>query len=181
MTRVTTLLAGALAIGLLASPAAAADRTTTKSGPLPSVKDLPLPGCDFEVLMTDRGGRTLTTTYDGDTVVRQTVTGTSDVELEGGPLGVTLLFTIRERAVLDYSGDGLGATLTQQGLSGLAIDPGTISGTPKLTWYGGYAKSVGRYDDTAEVPTLSSVETQSIHGLTGDVCEMLVAGLKSRH
>ena len=181
MSRVTIVLAGAIAAAVLATPAAAAPGTTTKSEDLPAVKEMPLPGCEFEVLMTDRGGRTLTTTYVGDTVTRQTVTGSSIVELTGGPLQATLEFTIHERAVFDFSGDGLGATLVQQGESGLVIDPGTISGTPKLVWYGGYAKSVGRYDDTVKVPTLSSVETQSVHGLADDVCEMLVAGLKSRH
>lgn len=181
MRRTMILLACAAAASLLATPATAAEPTRSKSEPL-VVRNLELPGCEFEVVMNDRGGgRTLTTVYEGDDVVRRMVTGSSTVELTGGPLRVSLEFTINERAVFDLTDDGLGATVTQQGQSGLVIDPGTTSGHPRLGWYTGRAVSTGAYDDTAQVPTLSDVETQSVHGLVDDVCEMLVSGIKTRH
>lgn len=169
-----------VAVGLLAVPAAAADGTTTKTGPLPLVKDLALAGCEFPVLMTDRGGRTLTTTYDGETVVRQVITGSSDVELRNAVSGAKLVFTIKERAVYDIAADGT-TTLTQTGVSGLAIDSGTVTGSRNLTWYAGRARTVGRLDPAEKIPLLATVDEQSVSGLGGDVCEMLLTGLKSRH
>jgi hypothetical protein len=180
MRRITFLLASGLATGLLAAPAAAADRTTPTIGPLPTVQNLPIAGCTFAVLMTDRGGRTLTTTYDGDTVVRQMITGASDVELTNASSGNTLPLTIQERAVYELHADGT-TTLTQTGQSGLAIDPGTITHTPNITWFSGTATTVGRLDATAKIPLFATVEKQSVSGLADDVCEMLETGLKTRH
>jgi hypothetical protein len=180
MRLTSSALASAIAFGLLGAPAAAADGLTTKTGPLPVVKDLVLAGCDFPVLMTDRGGRTLTTTFDGETVVRQVITGSSDVELTNGATGAKLEFTIRERAAYEIGADGTTA-LTQTGDSGLAIDPGTVTGSPNLTWYAGRATTVGRLDPAEKIPLFATVEEQVVAGFTGDVCEMLQTGLKSRH
>lgn len=180
MRRITLLLGCGLAAGLLAAPAAAADGTTTKTGPLPVVQDLALAGCPFPVLMTDRGGRVLTTTFDGDTVVRQVITGSSDVELTNAVSGAKLVFTIRERAVYEIDSGGT-TTLTQTGDSGLAVDPGTVTGSPNLTWYAGRATTVGRLDPSEKIPLFATVEEQSVAGFAGDVCEMLETGLKTRH
>jgi hypothetical protein len=180
MRRITLLVACGLAAGLLAAPAAAADRTTTKTGPLTPVKGLEIAGCEFPVLMTDRGGRTLTTTFDGDTVVRQVITGSSDVELTNAVSGAKLVSTIRERAVYEIDPGGT-TTLTQTGDSGLAVDPGTVTGSPNLTWYSGRATTVGRLDPAEKIPLFATVEEQSVAGFAGDVCEMLETGLKTRH
>lgn len=177
------LLASGIAVGLLAVPAAAtvaADGTTTTTEPLPVVEQLPIAGCEFPVLLTDRGGRWLSTTSEDGTVVRQIITGSSVVELLNNDNHKSLTFTIRERAVYETHADGT-TTLTQTGGSGFAIDPGTVTGTPNLTWYSGTATTEGRLDPTAKIPLFETVDEQSVSGLASDVCEMLRTGLKARH
>jgi hypothetical protein len=176
MRRVTLFLAAAL---LLIGAAPAGAVTTTKTGPFPAFQDLRIAGCPFPVLLTDRGGRTLTTTYEDDRVVRHVVTGSSAVELKNGETGRTLTFTIKERAVYVVNDDG-SVTLTQRGSSGLLVDPGTVTGSPSLTWYGGTAATTGTLADDGTF-RFDEVTTQSLNGFGGDVCEMLVSGLKTRH
>ena len=71
------------------------------------------------------------------------------------------------------------ATTLQGGSSGLVFDPGTISGAGSFTWYGGAALTTGRLDPKTLLYT--DVESQHTVGLEGDVCDMLVSGLKTRH
>jgi hypothetical protein len=71
-------------------------------------------------------------------------------------------------------------TLTQRGSSGLLVDPGTVTGSPSLTWYGGTAATTGTLADDGTF-RFDEVTTQSLNGFGGDVCEMLVSGLKTRH
>ena len=189
MRLLTTLLSGVVSMGVLAAPAAATaltpQDTTTTTDPLNIVKDLPIADCPqgFSVHLTDRGGRSITTVSDGREILRQTITGSSIVELTRVN-GETLEILISERAVYEHHADGT-ATLTQQGQSGLAIDPGDPKSDPprlgSIVWYTGHAETTGVLNEGAPVPMFATVSTQSVSGLQGDVCDMLLTGLKTRH
>ena len=62
--------------------------------------------------------------------------------------------------------------------SGLAVVPRDDPAGPKLVWCTGRVSSVGDFDPE----TLTFVpRTQIRSGITSNVCEMLVTGLKTRH
>jgi hypothetical protein len=181
MRRATmVVITAVMVLTMVAGPADAASRIVGKTGPLPMVQGAVIQGaCPFPVIWTDRGGRTLTTYTRGDTVVGQRITGTSQVVLTNGASGLQLTFDIDETATIAYDLRRGTATTVQIGSSGLFFDPGTISGEPSFTWYGGVAATSGRLDPKTLL--YRDVEWQRNAGIQGDVCEMLVSGLKTRH
>jgi hypothetical protein len=180
-TRATLAALTLAAVVLLPSaPAAAVTKVQTEIPPMQDVvfRDL----CDdhgFSVRMTDRGGRTLTSYLDDDgTLLRQEITGSLVTEftndnVSGGP--VISIETIGTTTITPR-GDGT-SKMVQKG-SGFALDLGTHTGEPSLVWFTGRVTSTGFWDDHA---VLLDVLTQKPDGLTSDICEMLVTGLKTRH
>ena len=161
-------------------PLTRSPRLQKTTGPLPSVQGYVIEGaCPFPVIWTDRGGRTLTTWERDHTIVSQRITGTSKVVLTNGASGLELTFDIKETTTIVYDQQRGTATTLQVGSSGLFYDPGTISGAGSFTWYGGAALTTGRLDPKTLLYT--DVESQHTVGLEGDVCDMLVSGLKTRH
>jgi hypothetical protein len=180
MRRLTvTLLTLTMTIGLGAGPAHARARLSKTTGPLPAVKDAVIHGaCSFDVLWSDRGGRTLTTWARGRSILRQEITGTSQVILTNADTKLSVTFDIDETATLLYGGRGV-VTTFQAGDSGLIFDPGTSTRAGSFTWYGGVAATRGHLDPNTLL--YSDVSWQRRFGPAGDVCEMLVTGLKTRH
>ncbi len=177
---VMTLISTVLLVTVVAGPADAGQKLSMTSGPLPLVQGVVIDGaCPFPVIWTDRGGRTLTTWTRGEDIVMQRITGSSKVVLENGVSGLALTFDIKETATIVYDLQRGSATTVQTGPSGLVYDPGTISGTSSFTWYGGIAATSGRLDQKTWL--YDDVEWQWHAGLEGDVCDMLVSGLKTRH
>jgi hypothetical protein len=181
MTRriVALALVATACLGLVSAAPARGGAIRRVVEPFPAVQDVSVEGCPFPVFWTDRGGRTMTTVYgaSGDIAFRR-ITGTSTVVLTNGVTGLQLAFDIDETMTITPRGDGT-SNVTQIGTSGLINDPGTTTGTPSFTWYGGKALTTGTIDPRAAVMT--DVLRQRFVGIEGDVCEMLVTGLKSRH
>ena len=181
MRRATmVVLSAIMMLAMVAGPADAVSRLQKTTGPLPMVQGYVIEGaCPFPVIWTDRGGRTLTTWERDHTIVSQRITGTSKVVLTNGASGLELTFDINETTTIVYDQQRGTATTLQGGSSGLVFDPGTISGAGSFTWYGGAALTTGRLDPKTLLYT--DVESQHTVGLEGDVCDMLVSGLKTRH
>ena len=174
------MITTAMVVAVSAGPAGASSKLVKTTGPLPLVQGVVIEGaCPFPVIWDDRGGRTLTTWADGKDIVMQRITGSSQVVLTNGASGLALTFDIKETATIVYDLQRGSATTLQAGSSGLFYDPGTISGAPSFTWYGGVAATSGRLDPRTWL--YQDVEWQRHAGLEGDVCDMLVSGLKTRH
>ena len=109
----------------------------------------------------------------------QRITGTSNVILTNRPPGWSSRSTSRRRPVDRLRPPAWHRTTVQTDRPGLVFDPGTISGAGSFTWYGGAALTTGRLDPKTLLYT--DVESQHTVGLEGDVCDMLVSGLKTRH
>jgi YD repeat-containing protein len=180
MRRLTISLAliVTMTLGLGTAPAHGLGRST-KVEPLPMVQGYVIENvCAFPVEYTDRGGRVLTTRFDrSGRIVSQTITGTSIVELHNPVLGVTESFEIDERTTIVHHRDGT-STVLQVGSSGIALDPGTSTRTPDLVWYGGVVLSHGTLDRGL---LFVDVTRQHRLGVEGDICDILVTGLKTRH
>lgn len=175
-----TVITTVMVVSLTAGPAGATPELVKTTGPLPLVQSAVIEGaCPFPVIWTDRGGRTLTTWARGKDIVMQRITGSSLVVLTNGVSGLALTFDVKETATIVYDLRRASATTVQVGSSGLFYDPGTISGAPSFTWYGGVAATSGHLD--AKTWLYDDVEWQRHAGLEGDVCDMLVSGLKTRH
>jgi hypothetical protein len=181
MRRATmVLLSAVMMLAIVAGPADAVSRLQKTAGPLPTVKGFVIErACPFPVIWTDRGGRTLTTWDRDHTIVSQRITGTSRVVLTNGATGLELAFDIKETTSILYDQQRGTATTLQRGSSGLVFDTGTISGAGSFTWYAGAALTTGWLDPTTLLYT--DIASQHTVGLEGDVCEMLVSGLKTRH
>ena len=180
MTRRSTIsLLASLALALVVAAPASAARTSTKVEPLPLVQGHIIENvCDFPVEYTDRGGRVLTTRYNrAGVMTSQTISGTSNVELRNLATDATETFEIDELTSITYRRDGT-VTVVQLGSSGIAIDPGTSTRTPDLVWYGGLVVSRGTLDRSF---LLADVTRQTRIGVEGDICDILVTGLKTRH
>jgi YD repeat-containing protein len=177
--RSTVSLLASLALAVVVVDPASAARTSTKVEPLPLVQDHVIENvCEFPVGYTDRGGRMLTTRYDrAGRMVSQTISGTSIVELTNLANKTTESFEIDEVQTIVYRRDGT-VNVVQLGSSGIAIDPGTSTRTPDLVWYGGLVVSRGTLDRSF---LLADVTRQSRVGVEGDICDILVTGLKTRH
>jgi hypothetical protein len=172
---VTTALTVTLCV--LALPAHAAG-TTKVTSPLTARQGVVLTGvCGFPVQLDERGGLVVTTTYDAaGTPIRYDIGGSQTTLLTNLANGTTLLFDTLGRTTIVPRADGT-ATVTQVG-SGLAIDQGTTSGDPTLAWFTGSVTSTGVLDPKT---LLLEVTSQQRVGLSSDICEMLVSGLKTRH
>jgi hypothetical protein len=176
---VAVALAATTCLGLLAASPARGGAIRRVVEPLPAAKDVTVEGCPFPVIWNDRGGRTMTTVYGtSGAVAFRRITGTSTVILTNGVTGLQLAFDIDETMTITPVEDGT-SIVRQIGTSGLINDPGTTTGTPSFTWYGGKALTTGTIDPRALVMT--DVVRQRFVGIEGDVCDMLVTGLKSRH
>ena len=178
MRRLIAAAALVIAVCGLAPTVLAAPTTTTVSGPFPARQGVVLDGiCGFPVQLDERGGLTLTTTYDAArTPLRYEISGTQTTVLTNMSNGLALRFDTLGRTTIVPNGDGT-FTMTQVG-SGLAIDAGTISGDPTLAWFTGRVVSRGTLDEGTFVLDVAS---QQRTGVVSDICEMLVTGLKTRH
>ena len=179
MRRVALILTFALVPTLLSVAPASAARPAPKVEPLPRVQGHVIENvCAFPVEYTDRGGRVLTTRFDrSGAMTSQTISGTSLVELRNLATDATETFEINELTTITYHRDGT-VTVVQLGTSGIAIDPGTSTRTPDLVWYGGLVVSRGTLDRSF---LLADVTRQTRVGVEGDICDILVTGLKTRH
>lgn len=179
LRRASLSLVLAVVVGLVVIAPAQADGATTKAGPLPLVQGLRIENvCPFPVDWTDRGGRMLTTRFDRTgRVVSETISGTSTVVLTNLDTRLSVSFDIEELTTIVHHRDGT-VTMLQLGSSGIALEPGTSINDPSLVWYGGAVLSRGTLDRTF---LFADVTRQRRVGIEGDICEMLVSGLKTRH
>jgi YD repeat-containing protein len=179
MRRTLVSLSLAVVLGLLSMTPAGAARPNVTVEPLPRLQGHVIENvCEFPVGYTDRGGRTLTTYYDrSGRIVSQTISGTSTVELTNLATQASELFEIDELQTIVYRRDGT-VNVVQLGTSGIAIDPGTSTRTPDLVWYGGAVVSRGTIDRSL---LLVDVTRQARVGVEGNICDILVTGLKTRH
>ena len=177
MRRLAALAASvAVALPLLAAePASAA---TSVIDPEAQKVDIPIDGAySFPVSMSDRGGLTRITTYDATgTIVRIEVRGTTVTTFTRVDNGAEMTLASKGSAVFTPNADGTW-TEVQKGL-GFAIDTGKNTGTPNLEWVTGTVVSTGSLELK---PIGLEVLTQQRSGIAGDICEMLVTGLKTRH
>jgi hypothetical protein len=130
--------------------------------------------CPMALELVERDGHTVTSTYDGDTIVRTTISGSVTTEVSSS-LGAERFESIGT-ATVTPNPDGTW-TMVQLG-SGLAVVPRGDPEGPRLVWFTGRVTSVGAWDEKGLVFTATS---QVREGLASDVCEMLVAGIKRRH
>lgn len=178
MRRLAALAASAaVALPLLAvQPASAATRVIE---PAPQRIDIPLYGaCAFPVSMTDRGGLTKITTYeDAEHIVKIEVRGSTETVFTRIDNGAQIALESRNSTVYTPNADG-SWTVVDKGL-GFAIDPGKVTGSPNLEWFTGTTVTTGALD----LKTLLVIDptSQRRTGIAGDVCEMLLTGLKTRH
>ena len=167
----------AVAIPLLvATPASAA--VTRVVEPEPQKVNIPIDGaCAFPVSMSDRGGLTRITTYDrSKNIVRIEVRGSTVATFTRVDNKAEIVLESRGSTIYTPNPDGTW-TWRQIGL-GYAIDTGRFTGTPNLEWFTGAVVSTGALDlkGLAVDPA-----AQQRLGIAGDICEMLVTGLKTRH
>ena len=156
MRRLISVMALTTTMCLFAQPAHATAGTTKVTQPLTARHVVLASACPFPVQLDERGGLIVTTTYDAaKTPIRYDLTGTQ----------TTLLTNLANGKV------------TQVG-SGLAIDEGLTSGDPTLAWFTGTVTSTGVLDAKT---LLLEVTSQQRVGLSSDICEMLISGLKTRH
>lgn len=179
LRRASISLILAVVLGLVVIAPASAGGATTKTGPLPLVQGLRIENvCPFPVDWTDRGGRTLTTRFDRTgRIVSQTISGASTVVLTNLATDLSVSFDIDELTTIVHHRDGT-ATMLQLGSSGIGLEPGTSTRNPSLVWYGGAVLARGTLDRTF---LFADVTRQRRVGIEGDICEMLVSGLKTRH
>jgi hypothetical protein len=165
------LLAG-LALLASAAPAQAVTRVPFVGPP----RAYQLDGvCPFTISAQERNGHPgFLTLDDGGEVVQVRYEGSYETVLSSS-LGV-LAFDTMGSTVVTANGDGTW-TMVQKG-SGLAVVPSGDPEGPKLVWFTGRVTSVGDFD----AKTLEFVPRSQIRsGISSNVCEMLVTGLKTRH
>jgi hypothetical protein len=171
--RLISVIALTMTMCLFAQPAHATAGTTKVTEPLTARHVVLASACPFPVQLDERGGLIVTTTYDAaKTPIRYDLTGTQTTLLTNLANGKALLFDTLGRTTIVPNADGT-ATVTQVG-SGLAIDEGLTSGDPTLAWFTG----TGVLDAKT---LLLQVTSQQRVGLSSDICEMLISGLKTRH
>jgi hypothetical protein len=165
------MLAG---LALLASAAPA--QATTRVPFVGPARSYELVGvCPFTISAQERSGHPGFLTLDDNGVVVKvefqgsfdTVLSSSHGSLTFGTIGTT---------VVTANADGTW-TMVQKG-TGLAVVPSSDPAGPKLVWFTGRVTSVGTFDskDLTFVP-----QSQVRSGIDSNVCDMLVAGLKTRH
>ena len=168
---VTVLLAG-LAMLAMAVPAQATTRVPFV-GPARSYELVGV--CPFTISAQEREGHPgFLTLDDNGEVVQVEFQGSYDTVLSSSHGELT--FETIGSTVVTANGDGTW-TMVQKG-SGLAVVPSGDPEGPKLVWFTGRVTSVGDFDPK----TLTFVpETQVRSGISSNVCDMLVTGLKARH
>jgi hypothetical protein len=165
------MLAG---LALLASAAPA--QATTRVPFVGPARSYELVGvCPFTISAQERAGHPGFLTLDDNGVVVKvefqgsfdTVLSSSHGSLTFGTIGTT---------VVTANADGTW-TMVQKG-TGLAVVPSSDPAGPKLVWFTGRVTSVGTFDskDLTFVP-----QSQVRSGIDSNICDMLVAGLKTRH
>jgi hypothetical protein len=168
---VTVLLAG-LALLASAAPAQALTRVPFV-GPARAYQ---LKGvCPFTIDAQERDGHPgFLTLDDAGQVVQVQYQGSYETVLSSS-LGSLTFLTVGSTDATD-NGDGTW-TMVQKG-SGLAVVPADDPEGPKLVWFTGRVTSVGTFD----AKTLAfEPQSQTRAGITANVCQMLVTGLKARH
>ncbi|MGZ5128308.1 MAG: hypothetical protein ACXWZU_06025 [Actinomycetota bacterium] len=178
MRRLAALAASAVVVlPLLAAPHASAAMTRVID-PEPQKVNIPIDAaCGFPVSMSDRGGLTRITTYDASkNIVRIEVRGSTVATFTRVDNGAQMVLESRGTTVYTPNADGTW-TWRQIGL-GYAIDTGRFTGTPNLEWFTGAVVSTGALDLKGLAVDPS---TQQRSGIAGDICEMLLTGLKTRH
>lgn len=178
MRRLAALAASVVvALPLLAAPPASAAMTRVIE-PEPQKVNIPIDGaCGFPVTMSDRGGLTRITTYDASkNIVRIEVRGSTVATFTRDDNKAEIVLESNGSTIYTPNADGTW-TWRQIGL-GYAIDTGRFTGTPNLEWFTGTVVSTGALDLKGLAVDPS---TQQRLGIAGDICEMLVTGLKTRH
>lgn len=168
---VTVMLAG---LALLASAAPA--QATTRVPFVGPARSYQLDGvCPFTVFAQERDGHPgFLTLNDAGEVIQVEYRGSYETVLSSS-LGALTFDTIGSTVVTANS-DGTW-TMVQKG-SGLAVVPRGDAEGPKLVWFSGRVTSVGDFDSK----TLTFVPRSQVRsGITANICEMLVTGLKARH
>lgn len=168
---VTVLLAG---LALLASAAPA--QATTRVPFVGPARGYELIGvCPYIVSAQERAGHPGFLTFDGNGKVVQVQTQGSYDTVLSSSLGVLTFETIGS-TVVTANGDGTW-TMIQKG-SGLAVVPPGDPIGPRLVWFTGRVTSIGTFDSkTLEFIAQSQVRS----GISSNICQMLVSGLKTRH
>lgn len=169
------VLAVAASIGF-AVPASATTRVVTN---LPPQQGVVVPdACDLQTItMTERSERVLTITYGDDgSIVRYDVRGPQTTEFTN-EVGATVTIETTGTATYVRNDDG-SWTQTLRG-SGPVLVPSSDPIGPTLLWLTGTAVSVGRFWD--EKGLLFTLQTQVRDGISSNICEILVTGLKTRH
>jgi hypothetical protein len=171
----------ALLVLLIATSAWAA-KTTVVVSKLDPLHTAFRDACDdhgFSARIDEREVRTLTSYFSADgTLLRQEISGpqVSIFQNDNSDGAPTIEIETKGSTILTPNGDGT-TTMVQKG-SGYAYDPGTHTGEPNLVWFTGKVVSVGRWDETTQQ---FDVITQRIQGISSDICEMLLTGIKTRH
>lgn len=172
MRRTVTLMLAGLALLAAAAPAHA----TTRVPFVGPARGYQLEGvCPFTISAQERDGHPgFLTLDDNGEVVQVQYEGSYDTVLSSS-LG-ELTFETMGSTIVTANGDGTW-TMVQKG-SGLAVVPRDDPEGSKLVWFTGRVTSVGDFDAKA----LTFIpRTQVRSGITSNVCEMLVTGLKARH
>jgi hypothetical protein len=168
---VTVLLAG-LSLLAFAAPVLA----TTRVPFVAPARSYELTGvCPFTIFAQERSGHPgFLTLDDSGEVIGVQFEGSFDTVLSSS-MGELAFETIGS-TVITANGDGTW-TMVQKG-TGLAVVPADDPDGPTLLWFTGRVTSVGTFDPK----DLTFVATSQVRsGIAGDVCDMLVTGLKTRH
>jgi len=168
---ITVMLAG---LALLASAAPA--QAVTRVPFVAPARSYELVGvCPFIISAQERAGHPGSLTLDDNGEVVQVETHGSFDTVLSSSLGVLAFETIGSTVVTD-NGDGTW-TMVQKG-SGLAVVPAEDPIGPRLVWFTGRVTSIGTFDSkTLEF----TAQSQTRSGVSSNICDMLVTGLKTRH
>ena len=172
MRRSLTIMVVGLALLAMTAPAQATTRVPFV-GPARSYELVGV--CPpFTIFAQERAGHPgFLTLDDNGVVVKVEFQGSYDTVLSGPH---ELTFGTIGSTVVTANGDGTW-TMVQKG-SGLAVVPSGDPEGPKLVWFTGRVTSVGKFDSK----TLTFVPSSQVRsGISSNVCDMLVTGLKARH
>ena len=165
-----------LLVGLAVLAMAAPAQATTRVPFVGPARAYQLDGvCPFTISAQERQGHPGFLTLDGSgEVVQVEFQGSFDTVLSSS-LGELAFQTIGS-TVVTANGDGTW-TMVQKG-SGIAVVPSSDPQGSRLVWFTGRVTSGGEVD----AKTFSFVPTSQIRtGISSNICEMLVTGLKTRH
>ena len=161
---------------LLVVTAAAPAQATTRVPFVGPARSYQLDGiCSFTIFAQERDGHPgFLTLDDAGQVVQVQYHGSYETVLSSSHGSLT--FQTIGSTVVTANGDSTW-TMEQVG-SGIAVVPSGDPAGPALVWFTGRVTSVGAFD----AKTLEFVpRTQVRSGIAGNICEMLVTGLKHRH